>query len=82
MDEDDTQHLEGLMARVVLTVGAVLMAAVLMVAVLVMAGCVVVMQPVVGAPAQDKLVGMDGLPVDFITQDGDSNHAPISIQAE
>lgn len=82
MDEDVTQHRADLMARVVLMVAAPLTAAVLLMAVVLVAtGCAVVIAPVVPEPV--RLDARTGEPrVGFITQDGDSKDAQISIPAE
>jgi hypothetical protein len=81
MDEDDTQHLDGAMA-------AALMAAVLLVTVvavtaaLVLAtGCAVAIH-VQAEPAQVRPADMVGPPAGFITLDGASKDAQISISTE
>ena len=81
MVDEDIQHLDAPMARVVLTVGVVLMAAVLMVALLLATGCVVQVRQE-DAPELAKLVDTDEPPAASITREGDSDNAPISIQAE
>ena len=84
MDEDAvTQHLDGVMAAVLMA-AAILVTVVAVMAALVVTGCAVAIH--VGPPpavhAQVKPADMVGPPAAFITQDGDSKDAQISIQAK
>ena len=84
MADEDSQHHADLMERGVLMAVAALTAAVVLMAVVLVMGCAVVMvDPQVVAPERvNRDVPTVGALAGSITQDGDSKHAQISIQAE
>lgn len=81
MDEDDTTHLDGPMAAVLMA-GVLLATVVAVTAALALAtGCAVAIH-VQAEPAQVKPDDMVGRPAAFTTLDGDSKDAQISISPQ
>ena len=80
MDDEDTTHLGSPTVGAVMAAGLLVMV-VVVTAALAVTGCAAVIV-VQGEPVQVKPADMVGPPAAFITRDGGSKHAQISIPAE